>query len=285
MATPAQRHAMRVSAIRASQRDNAPLRHASPYEQMLVKLAADRRTLSAIRSKERKADKKRELLPLYLPWVAGVLESGTGAQDDILMTVMLWRLDAGDITGAIEIARYALRFGLSMPENHSRTTPYMLAEEVALAATRARIAGEPVDAAQLLCVIGLTAEADMPDEVRARLHKVTGLTLRDAGQPENALSHLQRALQLDTNAGVRKDIETLTRELNPKPVAVKNSAEIREKGTREKTRFTGETRARTPEESRRLTERAPRRAARWSMSVIHPNCDRRPPPTYLLRYS
>lgn len=140
------------------------------------------------------------------------------------MTVMLWRLDAGDITGAIEIARYALRFGLSMPENHSRTTPYMLAEEVALAATRARIAGEPVDAAQLLCVIGLTAEADMPDEVRARLHKVTGLTLRDAGQPENALSHLQRALQLDTNAGVRKDIETLTRELNPKPVAVKKTA-------------------------------------------------------------
>lgn len=137
------------------------------------------------------------------------------------MTVMLWRLDAGDITGAIEIARYALRFGLSMPENHSRTTPYMLAEEVALAATRARIAGEPVDAAQLLYVIGLTAEADMPDEVRARLHKVTGLTLRDAGQPENALSHLQRALQLDTHAGVRKDIETLTRELNPKPVAVK----------------------------------------------------------------
>ena len=64
----------------------------------------------------------------------------------------------------------------------------------------------------------------MPDEVRARLHKVTGLTLRDAGQLPDALAHLQRALQLDTNAGVRKDIETLTRELNPKPVAVKKTA-------------------------------------------------------------
>ena len=224
MATPAQRHAMRVSAIRASQRENAPLRHASAYEQMLVKLAADRRTLSDIRSKERKADKKRELLPLYLPWVAGVLESGTGAQDDILMTVMLWRLDAGDITGAIEIARYALRFGLSMPENHSRPAPYMLAEEVALAATRARIAGKPVDAAQLLEVIGMTEAADMPDEVRARLHKVTGLALRDAGQLPEALEHLKRALQLDTNVGVRKDIETLGRELNPKPVTVKKTA-------------------------------------------------------------
>ncbi|MDY8569877.1 phage terminase small subunit, partial [Escherichia coli] len=35
--------------------------------------------------------------------------------DDILMTVMLWRLDTGDIAGALEIARYALKYGLTMP--------------------------------------------------------------------------------------------------------------------------------------------------------------------------
>lgn len=55
--------------------------------------AADQRTLKAIYSKELKAAKKRELLPFWLPWVNGVLEQGKGAQDDILMTVMLWRLD------------------------------------------------------------------------------------------------------------------------------------------------------------------------------------------------
>lgn len=219
MASPAQRHAMRVSAIQAAQRENAPLRNASAYEQMLVKLAADRRTLSQIHSKERKALKKRELLPFYLPWVTGVLENGTGAQDDILMTVMLWRLDAGDISGAIEIARYALRFGLSMPDGHSRSAPYMLAEEVALTALRTRDAGQTVDALLLLGVIEMTSAADMPDEVRARLHKVTGLTLRDAGQLSEAMTHLQRANQLDRNAGVRKDIERLTREMNPKPEA------------------------------------------------------------------
>lgn len=224
MASPAQRHAMRVSAMKASQRDNAPLRHASAYEQMLVKLAADRRTLKTIHSKERKAEKKRELLPLYLPWVAGVLENGTGAQDDILMTVMLWRLDAGDITGAIEIARYALRYNLSMP-GHARSAPYMLAEEVALAALRARAAGEPVNVTELLTVIEVTLSADMPDEVRARLHKVTGLTLRDDGQLNEALIHLKRALQLDTHVGVRKDIENLNRELTPKPAVVKKTAQ------------------------------------------------------------
>lgn len=124
MTSPAQRHMMRVSAAMTAQRKAAPLRHATVYEQMLVKLAADQRTLKAIYSKELKAAKKRELLPFWLPWVNGVLEQGKGAQDDILMTVMLWRLDTGDIAGALEIARYALKYGLTMPGKHRRTPPY-----------------------------------------------------------------------------------------------------------------------------------------------------------------
>lgn len=217
MTSPAQRHMMRVSASQAAQREQAPLRHATAYEQMLVKLAEDRRTLKNIRSNERKAEKKRELLPFYAPWVAGVLADGRGAQDDILMTVMLWRLDAGDIAGALEIAPYALKYGLT--SDYRRTTPYMLVEEVPLATLRLRDAGEPVDLALLLTTLSLTDGADVPDMVRARLHKVTGLTLRDAGQSAEALAQFQRAMQLDRNAGVRKEIERLERALKPKPEA------------------------------------------------------------------
>lgn len=215
MTSPAQRHMMRVSASQAARREKAPLRHASAYEQMLVKLADDRRTLKNIRSNELKAAKKRELLPFYAPWVAGVLADGRGTQDDILMTIMLWRLDAGDVAGALEIAPYALKYGLT--SDHRRTTPYMLVEEVALAALRLRDAGEPVDLALLQTTISLTDGADVPDMVRARLHKVTGLTLRDAGQNAEALAQFQRAMQLDRNAGVRKEIERLERALKPKP--------------------------------------------------------------------
>ena len=73
------------------------------------------------------------------------------------MTVMLWRLDAGDIAGALEIAPYALKYGLT--SDHRRTTPYMLVEEVALAALRLRDAGEPVDLALLLTTLSLLALA------------------------------------------------------------------------------------------------------------------------------
>lgn len=215
MTSPAQRHMMRVSASQAAQRIQAPPRHANAYEQMLVKLAEDRRTLKNIRSNERKAEKKRELLPFYAPWVAGVLADGRGAQDDILMTVMLWRLDAGDIAGALKIAPYALKYGLT--SDHRRTTPYMLVEEVALAALRLRDAGESVDLTLLQTTLSLTDGTDVPDMVRARLHKVTALTLRDAGMNAEALVQFQRAMQLDRNAGVRKEIERLERALKPKP--------------------------------------------------------------------
>ncbi|MCG8708845.1 terminase endonuclease subunit [Brenneria sp. 4F2] len=209
MLSPAQCHMMRVSAAEASRRENDPLRQATGYEQMLFRLAADKRTLKQVRSMERKAEMKRGLLQNYAPWVAGVLANGRGAQDAVLMTVMVWKLDAGDIPGALEIARYALRHKLVMPEGYTRSTPYLLAEEVADSALRAHAAGQTVNIDHLNATLALTAEEDMPDQVRAKLHKIIGLASRDGGKPEQALFYLKRAFQLDSRSGVKKDIERL----------------------------------------------------------------------------
>lgn len=209
MVSPAQRHMMRVSAQEDAQRGNTALRHATGYELMLMRLSGDLRTLKGVRSVERKAVIKRAMLPEYAPWVAGVLAEGRGAQDAVLMTVMVWKLDADDIAGALDIARYALKHRLAMPSQHNRPAAYFLAEDVAITADRLRAAGVPVEVALLLETMALTDTADMPDKVRAKLHKVTGLVLRDTGQPVQALEHLKRAMQLDRLAGVKKDIERL----------------------------------------------------------------------------
>ena len=220
MLSPAQRHMMRQQAVEAAQQQSNPLRHANGYELMLMKLNEDKRQLKKVRSIERKAELKRQLLPAYLPWVSGVLESGKGAQDAILMTVMIWRLDAGDIPGALEIARYALQFGLVPPDTYKRnSTAYLLAEDVAEAALRAWTAKEPVDIDPLLATLELTKAEDMPDEVRAKLHKITGYTLRDTGRALDAMEHLKRALQLDGRCGVKKDIERLATALKKQVLA------------------------------------------------------------------
>jgi len=220
MLSPAQRHVMRQQAVEASQQADGPLRHASGYERMLMKLNEDKRRLSKTRSREKKAELKREMLPGYLPWVSGVLSQGKGAQDAILMTVMVWRLDAGDVTGALEIARYALLHGLVPTDTYKRnSTAYLLAEEVADAATRAWTAKAGVDVAPLLATLELTKSEDMPDEVRAKLHKITGYVLRDTGRALDAMEHLKRALQLHQGSGVKKDIERLATQLKQQALA------------------------------------------------------------------
>jgi hypothetical protein len=199
---------LRQSAINAAQQASGLLRHATGYELQMQRLNADKQELSKHQSFQAKAEVKRRLLPEYAPWVSGVLAEGNGAQDAILMTVMIWRIDAGDIAGALNIARYAFKHKLAMPFGN-RTAGCAFIEEVIDQATRARDAGETVSIALMLEVLELTDAEDMPDKVRAQLHKIIGYLYRDGGKEALALERLKNALILDNKSGVKKDIERL----------------------------------------------------------------------------
>lgn len=222
MTTPARRHYQRVIASQASstaEQDSRTRENASEYELMLTQLAEDRRTLKTIQSQEHKAKRKADMVTQYADWIAGVIEGDTGAQDIILTTVMVWLIDAGDIKAALPLAEYALKHNLKLPDQYERQLPVVLAEESADYALKQRDAG--IDVESLLTIADLTEASDMPDQVRAKLHKAIGLGLLDATSKSNleindkkagftnALEHLQRALQLNTQAGVKKEIEKL----------------------------------------------------------------------------
>lgn len=215
MKSPAQRHFERVSAEQAaaSAAPGESLAGVSAYELMLAKLATDRRRLKSIASIQRKIDVKRdELLPEYADYVAGALAGGRGAQDDVLTTVMIWRVDAGDYAGALDIARYAIEHRMTLPDQYDRPLATAIAEEFAEAALAGFKHATPamcVDAAQLAEVAQLTGSADMHDQVRAKLHKALGYTADHGGDTPAALDHLRRALDLDARAGVKQDIARL----------------------------------------------------------------------------
>lgn len=217
MKSPARRHFLKhqAAALAAAAAPGEQIQ-GNAYELMLAQLTEDRRKLHAIQSVEGKAKLKRELLPAYAPWIQGVLDGGNGGQDDVLMTVMVWCLDVGFFDAALDIAAYALQHGLAMPDQYNRTTATVVAEELAEQALKAIQAGEPVRVQDLLRTADLVADADMPDQVRAKLHKAIGYALRLAEDLESrqaAMEHLQRALQLHDKVGVKKDIEILEREI------------------------------------------------------------------------
>ena len=159
----------------------------------------------------KKAQIKVELLPRYSAWVEGVLAADGARQDDVVMFVMLWRIDAGDYAGALDAGRHALRHGWVMPIGN-RNVQTVLAEEMADAAQAALLAGESFDAGLLLQTLELTDGQDMPDQSRARLHKAIGAVLTETS-PASALNHINHALQLDPRCGVKKEKQQLERRL------------------------------------------------------------------------
>lgn len=222
MVSSIRRHFERVSAAQAAaDAGDAPMQ-GEAYELMQAALFEDYRRLKSTQSMEKKAEIKREILPNYAEYVSGVLEAGQGAQDDVLMRIMLWRIDAGDLGGAIAIARYALKHGLTPPDQFERGTAAIIAEEVADQALK-QMDDEGTDSLALLAhlveVEHLTASADMHDQIRAKLHKALGYALRAANQLDEAHASLARALELNDRIGVKKDLERLERELKQNAAA------------------------------------------------------------------
>lgn len=223
----AQRHFIRVSAslaAAAAPDEHGGMAHSSTYELMLSKLTQDRIRLKALQSVERKIEVKREVLPEYADYVAGVLAGGAGAQDDVLTRVMVWRIDVGDVAGALAIAEYVLRHGLMLPDNFNRTMGCLIAEEIAEQAMRQMDGDDPVRLELLARVQELTTTEDMPDEVQAKLKKAIGRTMLLEVSPdapastdktwlEQALVNFQRAIELHDKCGVKKDIEGIERAL------------------------------------------------------------------------
>lgn len=223
MASLAQRTQLRKRAEAESARTAPPalMDGLTTYELMLAKLQQDQLRLKQVQSNQNKALLKAELLPEYTDYVAGVLAGGKGAQDDVFVTVMLWRFDAGDFAGGLEAAAYVLQHGLKMPERFNRTTGCVVAEEIAEAALRALKAGTGFDLAVPLQANELTASHDMPDAARAKLMLAIGrlyaLKVKDDASGEdlgnlvNAKEYLTKAISLYSACGAKKDLERVDR--------------------------------------------------------------------------
>lgn len=202
-------------------------------DQVKLRLMLDLRRLKEIQSIERKIDAKREMLPEYASWVEGILqataETGVGVEDEVLATVMIWRIDVGDYAAALPLIDYVLRWNLALPKRYLRTAATLIVEEIADAALKRLSQGEDFPLDILTDIETLTEDHDMHDEVRAKLMKAIGLVAaaradlaEDASDgpaggkraaQEQALAALRRAQGLNAKAGVVKSIEKIEREL------------------------------------------------------------------------
>lgn len=217
MKSPARKHFEQVTAAKAAGAATpGEQQKGEQYELHAAALWEARRTLKGIKSVQNKIEKKRELLPDYLPYINGVLAEGNGAKDDVLMTLMIWCIDIGDFEKALEIGAYAMKHDLDTPDQYDRDTVSILAEEIA-EGVKTQLEKESADADALANVmartVAIVGDHDMHDQIKAKLHKSYGYALRAAEDHEEALEQLKQALSLNERIGVKQDIQQLERQL------------------------------------------------------------------------
>jgi len=218
----ARTHFLRTSAAMATpSASQAPV--LPVYEQMLAQLRQVQLQLKSLQSVERKIERKRQVVDQFSPYLHGVLAADSGQMDEVLSTIMVWYLDTGNVTAALPLIDYALRHKLRLPERYKRSLPTVVVEETAEHALLALAQGNLPNIAALYRIQALTQDEDMPDVVRAKLHKALGLAHAHAVEGENeteqrrrlqaALQQLRRATALEPRSGVKKEMERLERAL------------------------------------------------------------------------
>ncbi|WII94718.1 terminase [Moraxella haemolytica] len=194
------------------------MQHATTYELKLANLANDKHRLKQLQSLELKNDLKTRLIDDYIPYCEGVLSSGGGVQDEVLMTIMVWCIDLRRYDFALKIARYALQHELIMPDNFKRCVACVVVEEIAEIEIKRLKQDESaaIDTLESLHELlnddSLSKTArDMPDEVRAKLYLAIGrhylMQAKEIGKGADlAVNALSAALSLHDKCGGKSDL-------------------------------------------------------------------------------
>lgn len=210
--SPAARHRQKMLAQKEV--TNIEAGSTPTYRMLQIKLREDKQALKAVQSIQAKIELKKGLVSHYDQWIDATLATGKGDKDPLLTTLMLWHIDIGSFGRALDIAEYAIKHDLQMPDAHQRTLATVVAEEIADTAKKLATADEIDDeqVAQVLRASTITTDADMPDQVRAKLARQVG-ELTETTDPEYALEQYKTALKFDENVGVKGSVKRLEKQL------------------------------------------------------------------------
>lgn len=244
-----QKHSAKAAAETAA--EFGTMQDQSFYELQLAQLNNDRHRLKQIQSTEAKIQLKKALVPTYLPYIDGILEANKSIQDDVFMTLLIWLIDAEDYEKALEMAEFALRHNMLMPDRFERKTATLVTEEIANAFLKQLKTNADVDILVLLQLeklvipndlepiqVGIDVKVlDMPDQVKAKLFVTLGKakikqiqskdepSLTDIQLAQDAQNYLESAIRLDDKCGGKQDLKTVETLLKKFPPQAPEQAE------------------------------------------------------------
>ncbi|EJD9551424.1 terminase [Escherichia coli] len=234
MLTPAQRYLQREAARRGVTPDSREeTRARTAHEQVLHQLRMAQMQLKGVQSNIAKAELKKHFLPDFEAWIDGTLAGDSGRRDEVITTMMVWAIDCRDYPLALRIGEYVIRHRLALPDNFGRDAATVLTEEIAEVVLTEAAANSETDLSGYIRTLdeldALVCDQDMPDQVRAKLHKARAFSRRASGSTGDltvSLNLLREAMRINPAAGVKREIATLARKVSKvQPVPEKTAEE------------------------------------------------------------
>ncbi len=209
---PIKQHIQRTLAKKQGQQHEAgkPVT-GNAYDLHLAQLSQHKRQLKTVESHTEKAKLKAKLLPEYDNYINGILAADKGGQDNVLINMLVWNIDAGNVEQSFKLANYAIKHKLVMPEGFkSSVAGFFVEASCELLLKDAVLIAEKSDFIKNL--FEQFKDADMYDQVKAKLYRLLGESL-EKSTPEDALLQFKTALIFDDNVGVKGRIKVLEKQL------------------------------------------------------------------------
>ena len=219
-----QKHQAKEAAEKAA--EFGAMQDMTAYELQMMQLNNDRQRLKQIQAKDAKVVLKTALLPNYLPYIEGILEADKSIQDEVFMTILVWCIDVGDYAKALELAEFALRHNMIMPDAFKRNTATYVVETIAEVYLKQLKTNAIVDISVLEQVENLIlnpdldpAVLDMPHQAKAKLYVALGKaqvkSIQSKDEPsdadlaiaQSAKVYLSKAYELDDKSGALGELK------------------------------------------------------------------------------
>ncbi|VVO66376.1 hypothetical protein PS903_01046 [Pseudomonas fluorescens] len=151
--------------------------------------------------------KRDELLPKYLDYVQRYRDSGLSFPNSVVMQVLVWLFDTEQFEAGLDLAGFAMEQGQAMPERFKRNVQTFVADAVLEWAEAEQKAGRSPEPYLSDLLPRVDDEWKLTEQIPAKYHKLIGIRALDAREWTKAITHFERATELNPAVGVGTRLE------------------------------------------------------------------------------
>lgn len=168
-------------------------------------------------SKEVRAQLKRdEIIPDLLPYLEEYCTAGQHYENRVLVQLVIWFFDIGDLERGLKWGFLALKQGQPMPQRFKRDLPTFIADVVLEWAEEQSKAGHSIQPYFGQVFEKVSKEWELFEKITANYYKLAALQLinsADEAEQKQCLALLEQADKLHAPVGVRTRINALKKKL------------------------------------------------------------------------